>query len=101
VNRARLIRDSIAAPRMALLGWIPIFGLPFWLLALRFVSNSGRQPKGHWNPARARCIWASVLLFPGLFIQLASGLALGSQLIRDRYGHVPGFVFELLDGLLS
>jgi hypothetical protein len=86
---------------MALLGWIPIFGLPFLLLALRFVSNSERKPKGHWNPARARCIWASVLLFPGLLIQLASGLALGSQLIRNRHGHVPGFVFELVDRLIS
>jgi hypothetical protein len=72
-----LIERSLGCFRCALLGLIPVLGLPFMVSALRQHWQLKRKCAGMWNPAQAYLKWGGILAWASAALfAIVAGLAI-------------------------
>ena len=73
-TRAHLIERSLRCFRCAMLGLIPVLGIPFAVRAWVEYARLRRPPAGLWNPAARYLGWSTALASAGILLTLLVSL---------------------------
>ncbi len=80
IVKIKMIQRSMRCFIFGLLGFLPMIGVPFALVALMMAGQARVSEKLEWNPAKPYRIWGAVFasLAIILWLLVAAGIALHS-----------------------